>query len=96
MPVREGACVGCVVVAAATVETLNRIRNDRMVWCCKHDRYTFHIEATEDAPALIKQIKATGMKVGVAISPDTCTYHAQMCWFAFSYARVSFLSKFCN
>ena len=35
------------------------------------NQYTFHIEATTDAPALVAQIKAKGMKAGVAISPDT-------------------------
>jgi ribulose-phosphate 3-epimerase len=35
------------------------------------NQYTFHIEATTDAPALVAQIKARGMKAGVAISPDT-------------------------
>jgi len=33
--------------------------------------YCFHIEATNDAPALISTIKQKGMKAGVAISPDT-------------------------
>eukprot|EP00294_Goniomonas_avonlea_P009191 CAMPEP_0114541538 /NCGR_PEP_ID=MMETSP0114-20121206/1358_1 /TAXON_ID=31324 /ORGANISM="Goniomonas sp, Strain m" /LENGTH=223 /DNA_ID=CAMNT_0001725781 /DNA_START=11 /DNA_END=682 /DNA_ORIENTATION=- len=34
-------------------------------------QYTFHIEATEDAPALIAKIKSSGMKVGVALKPGT-------------------------
>ncbi|RKO99754.1 hypothetical protein CXG81DRAFT_27492 [Caulochytrium protostelioides] len=33
--------------------------------------YCFHLEATRDAAALIQQIKATGMKAGVAIKPKT-------------------------
>ncbi|KAI8061116.1 ribulose-phosphate 3-epimerase [Gongronella butleri] len=33
--------------------------------------YTFHIEATEDPVALIKQIHAAGMQAGVAIKPNT-------------------------
>jgi ribulose-phosphate 3-epimerase len=35
------------------------------------DQFTFHIEATADAPALVAKIKAAGMQAGVAISPDT-------------------------
>jgi ribulose-phosphate 3-epimerase len=35
------------------------------------DQFTFHIEATADAPALVAKIKAAGMRAGVAISPDT-------------------------
>lgn len=35
------------------------------------DQYTFHLEATKDPAALIKQIRATGMKVGVALRPGT-------------------------
>ncbi|KAI8381522.1 ribulose-phosphate 3-epimerase [Radiomyces spectabilis] len=33
--------------------------------------YTFHIEATEDPLALIRQIKDAGMQAGVAIKPNT-------------------------
>mmetsp|Transcript_25043 Transcript_25043/g.50870 ORF Transcript_25043/g.50870 Transcript_25043/m.50870 type:complete len:233 (+) Transcript_25043:26-724(+) len=33
--------------------------------------FTFHIEATTDAPALIKQIKAANMKCGIAVKPGT-------------------------
>lgn len=35
------------------------------------DQFTFHLEATNDPLALIEQIRATGMKVGVAIKPGT-------------------------
>eukprot|EP00128_Syssomonas_multiformis_P005493 Colp12_sorted_trinity150504_noHs@22937 len=35
------------------------------------DQFTFHIEATKDPVALIHQIKAAGMKAGVAIKPGT-------------------------
>ena len=35
------------------------------------DMFTFHIEATDDAPGLIKAIKAAKMKVGIAIKPKT-------------------------
>lgn len=35
------------------------------------DQYTFHIEATKDAKALVAQIKATGMKAGIALRPGT-------------------------
>ncbi|OQR74189.1 ribulose-phosphate 3-epimerase-like [Tropilaelaps mercedesae] len=35
------------------------------------DQYTFHLEATKDAPALIRAIREAGMKVGVGIKPDT-------------------------
>ncbi|KAI8801187.1 ribulose-phosphate 3-epimerase [Cladochytrium replicatum] len=35
------------------------------------DLYTFHLEATANAPALIDQIHAAGMKAGVAIKPGT-------------------------
>lgn len=35
------------------------------------DQYTFHIEATNDPKALIKQIRDAGMKVGCAVKPDT-------------------------
>ncbi|CAD7932159.1 unnamed protein product [Amoebophrya sp. A25] len=34
-------------------------------------RYTFHIEATEDAQALIDAIHAEGMEAGIAIKPKT-------------------------
>jgi len=33
--------------------------------------YTFHFEATEDPIKLIKQIRETGMRVGMAVKPDT-------------------------
>lgn len=33
--------------------------------------YTFHIEATKEPMALIKQIHAAGMQAGVAIKPNT-------------------------
>ncbi|KAF9197386.1 RIBULOSE-phosphate 3-epimerase, partial [Podila verticillata] len=33
--------------------------------------YCFHIEATQDASALIDQIHAAGMKAGVAVKPKT-------------------------
>lgn len=33
--------------------------------------YCFHYEATSDPVALIKQIKAAGMKAGCAIKPKT-------------------------
>ncbi|XP_015277009.1 PREDICTED: ribulose-phosphate 3-epimerase [Gekko japonicus] len=35
------------------------------------NQYTFHIEATENAGALIKDIRENGMKVGLAIKPGT-------------------------
>lgn len=35
------------------------------------DQYTFHLESTKDPAALIKQIRAAGMKVGVALRPGT-------------------------
>jgi ribulose-phosphate 3-epimerase len=34
-------------------------------------QYTFHIEATSNAPSLIKSIKEAGMKVGISIKPNT-------------------------
>jgi ribulose-phosphate 3-epimerase len=34
-------------------------------------QFTFHLESTSDPEALIAQIKATGMKVGLAIKPGT-------------------------
>ncbi|KAI9205784.1 Ribulose-phosphate 3-epimerase-like protein [Polychytrium aggregatum] len=33
--------------------------------------YTFHIEATANAAALIAKVRATGMKVGIAVKPKT-------------------------
>eukprot|EP00124_Ichthyophonus_hoferi_P001773 Ihof_evm6s102 gene=Ihof_evmTU6s102 len=35
------------------------------------DQFTFHIESTQDPIALIKMIKAAGMKAGVAVKPGT-------------------------
>eukprot|EP00002_Diphylleia_rotans_P038004 TRINITY_DN8576_c0_g1_i1.p1 TRINITY_DN8576_c0_g1~~TRINITY_DN8576_c0_g1_i1.p1 ORF type:complete len:220 (+),score=66.50 TRINITY_DN8576_c0_g1_i1:57-716(+) len=35
------------------------------------NQYTFHIEATNDAAALIQKIKATGMRAGIALKPKT-------------------------
>ncbi|KAG7161223.1 Ribulose-phosphate 3-epimerase-like [Homarus americanus] len=35
------------------------------------DQYTFHIEATKDAPTLARKIKEAGMKVGIGIKPGT-------------------------
>lgn len=35
------------------------------------NQYTFHLEATSNPEALIKQIKDKGMKVGMAIKPKT-------------------------
>lgn len=35
------------------------------------DQFTFHIEAAKDTPALIKAIKAAGMKVGISVKPKT-------------------------
>lgn len=35
------------------------------------DQYTFHIEATNDAPALARKIREEGMKVGIGIKPGT-------------------------
>ncbi|ORY06829.1 Ribulose-phosphate 3-epimerase [Basidiobolus meristosporus CBS 931.73] len=35
------------------------------------DMFTFHIEATQDAPALIESVRKTGMKVGIALKPKT-------------------------
>lgn len=35
------------------------------------DLITFHIEATKDVAAVIKQIKEKGVKVGLAINPET-------------------------
>jgi len=35
------------------------------------DQYTFHYEATSDPASLIKEIKAAGMKAGMAIKPKT-------------------------
>jgi ribulose-phosphate 3-epimerase len=37
----------------------------------KPAQYTFHIEATDDPKGLIEAIRATGMKVGVGIKPNT-------------------------
>ncbi len=34
-------------------------------------RFTFHIEATKDAPALVTSIKKAGMLAGVALKPAT-------------------------
>ncbi|KAG8432624.1 hypothetical protein GDO86_017028 [Hymenochirus boettgeri] len=35
------------------------------------NQYTFHLEATENPGALIKDIRESGMKVGLAIKPNT-------------------------
>lgn len=35
------------------------------------DQYTFHLEAARDPAGLIEQIKATGMRVGMALRPGT-------------------------
>lgn len=35
------------------------------------DQYTFHIEATKDPKAVIKQIKESGMRAGCAVKPGT-------------------------
>lgn len=35
------------------------------------NQYTFHLEATENPGALIKDIRENGMKVGLAIKPGT-------------------------
>jgi ribulose-phosphate 3-epimerase len=35
------------------------------------NQYTFHLEATNDPDALIKLIRDNGMKVGIAIKPNT-------------------------
>ncbi|KAK7060102.1 hypothetical protein SK128_012633 [Halocaridina rubra] len=35
------------------------------------NQYTFHIEATENAKALARQIREAGMKVGIGIKPGT-------------------------
>ncbi|KNC78200.1 ribulose-phosphate 3-epimerase [Sphaeroforma arctica JP610] len=35
------------------------------------DQFTFHFESTENPEALIQQIKDAGMKVGVAVKPNT-------------------------
>lgn len=35
------------------------------------NQYTFHIEATKDPISLIKEIKAKGMKAGIALKPTT-------------------------
>lgn len=35
------------------------------------NRFTFHIEATQDAPSLISKIKQAGMLAGVALKPAT-------------------------
>ncbi|ETV99306.1 ribulose-phosphate 3-epimerase [Aphanomyces invadans] len=35
------------------------------------DQFTFHLESTSDPEALIRQIRAAGMKVGVALKPGT-------------------------
>eukprot|EP00127_Corallochytrium_limacisporum_P007193 Clim_evm66s243 gene=Clim_evmTU66s243 len=35
------------------------------------DQFTFHLEATKDPGALIRQIKDAGMKVGIGIKPGT-------------------------
>lgn len=35
------------------------------------NQYTFHIEATNDAKALARQIKEAGMKVGIGVKPGT-------------------------
>ncbi|XP_047737382.1 ribulose-phosphate 3-epimerase-like isoform X1 [Hyalella azteca] len=34
-------------------------------------QYTFHLEASEDVPKLIRQIKEAGMKVGIGLKPGT-------------------------
>ncbi|XP_076331815.1 ribulose-phosphate 3-epimerase [Tachypleus tridentatus] len=36
------------------------------------NQYTFHLEAAEDALELIRQIRETDMRVGIAIKPGTC------------------------
>lgn len=35
------------------------------------DQYTFHIEPCDDVPLVCRKIKEAGMKVGLAIKPDT-------------------------
>ncbi|KAK9723365.1 RIBULOSE-phosphate 3-epimerase [Basidiobolus ranarum] len=35
------------------------------------DMFTFHFEATQDAPALVQKVRDAGMKVGIAIKPKT-------------------------
>lgn len=35
------------------------------------DLYTFHVEAVDQPDALIRQIKESGMKVGIAVKPNT-------------------------
>lgn len=34
-------------------------------------QYTFHLEAAGDVPALVRQIREAGMKVGIALKPGT-------------------------
>jgi len=35
------------------------------------DRFTFHVEAVPDPRAVARRVRAAGMKVGLALSPDT-------------------------
>lgn len=35
------------------------------------DQYTFHIEPVEDVPAVCRKVREAGMKVGLAIKPNT-------------------------
>lgn len=35
------------------------------------DQYTFHIEPVEDVAAVCRKVREAGMKVGVAIKPNT-------------------------
>ncbi|NXL70776.1 RPE epimerase, partial [Leptocoma aspasia] len=39
------------------------------------NQYTFHLEATDNPGALIKDIRENGMKVGLAIKPGTTVEH---------------------
>ncbi|XP_013794872.1 ribulose-phosphate 3-epimerase-like [Limulus polyphemus] len=36
------------------------------------NQYTFHLEAAEDTLELIRRVRETGMRVGIAIKPGTC------------------------
>ena len=35
------------------------------------DQYTFHIEPVDDIPAVCRKVREAGMKVGLALKPDT-------------------------
>lgn len=35
------------------------------------DQYTFHVEPVDDVPAVCRKVKEAGMKVGIALKPNT-------------------------